>query len=174
MPELFSSFIISQILMFFAIGFDFLSMQLKERKHIYLALVFSASLISSHLFLLWKTTTWIIVLFSVLRFIVCMFSTNKKYLIIFVLLNTITLIYTFTEIYDLILYAWLTIFIIWNFQNNEKTMRKIMMIGTLLTIAYYIVIFSPMAIIAESIFLSSAVIWYYRHYVKKDITKIIN
>gem|GEM_PF-6491162 len=57
MNELFNNFFISQILMLFAIGFDFLSMQLKERKQMYLALVFSASLISIHLFLLGKTTT---------------------------------------------------------------------------------------------------------------------
>jgi len=174
MNELFNNFFISQILMLFAIGFDFLSMQLKERKQMYLALVFSASLISIHLFLLGKTTTWLIVLLSVFRFIVCMFSTNKRYLLIFILLNTIALIYTFTEIYDLILYTWLTIFIIGNFQKNEKIMRKIMMTGTTTTIMYYIVIFSPMAIIAESIFLLSAIIGYYRYYIKKEVEKLQN
>ncbi len=41
-----------------------------------------------------------------------------------------------------------------------------MMIGTATTVIYYIVIFSPMAIIAESIFLLSAIIGYYRYFIK--------
>lgn len=166
MLEFGTNFIISQILMFFAIGFDFLSMQFKERKPMYLSLVFSASLISAHLFFLGKITAGIIVMFSVFRFIVCIFTTSKKYLLVFILLNTIALVYTFTEIYDLIIYVGLTIFIIGNFQNNKKLMRQIMMIGTSLTIIYYIIIFSPMAILGESLFLFSAMIGYYRHYIK--------
>ncbi len=168
MIELGTTFIISQILMFFAIGFDFLSMQFKERKKIYLTLVFSASLISTHLFLLGKTTAGIIVFFSVIRFITCIFTTDKKYSIIFIFLNTMALIFTYTEIYDLIIYLGLTIFIIGNFQKNEKLMRLQMMVGTSLAILYYIIIFSPVAIIGETIFLFSAILGYYRHYIRKN------
>ncbi len=166
MIELTLVFILSQIAMFLAMGLDFLSLQFKKRKQIYLTLVFSASLISAHYFLLGKITAGIIVFFSVLRFITCMFTTDKKYLIIFLILNTFALIFTYTEIYDFIIYIGLFIFIIGNFQKDDKLMRKQMMIGTSLLIIYNAVIFSPMGIIAESAFLLGNIVGYYRLYIK--------
>ena len=165
------SFILSKIAMFLAMGFDFLSLQFKKRKPIYLSLVISESLISSHYFLLGKITAVVIVFFSVLRFITCYFTTNKKFLYAFLILITLTLIFTYTEIYDFIIYIGLFIFIIGNFQEDEKLMRKLMMIGTSLLIIYNSVIFSPMGIIAESSFLLSNVIGYYRHYIRNGRRK---
>ncbi len=171
MIELTLTFILSQIAMFLAMGLDFLSLQFKKRKQIYLTLVFSASLISAHYFLLNKITAGIIVFFSVLRFLTYMFTTNKKYLIIFLILNTFALIYTYTEIYDFIIYIGLFIFIVGNFQKNDKLMRKQMMVGTSLLILYNAIIFSPMGIIAEISFLLGNITGYYRHYIKKPEKK---
>ncbi|PIR81645.1 MAG: hypothetical protein COU21_02265 [Candidatus Komeilibacteria bacterium CG10_big_fil_rev_8_21_14_0_10_36_65] len=101
MPELTLTFILSQIAMLIAMGFDFLSMQYKKREYTFLCLIVSASLISTHYFLLNKTAAGVIVFISVLRFITCYFTTNKKYLFVFIGLNTIALLFTYKEIYDL-------------------------------------------------------------------------
>ena len=58
MPELSTVFILSQVAMFLAMGTDFLSLQFKKRKSIYLTLVFSAVLISSHYFFTGKDYGW--------------------------------------------------------------------------------------------------------------------
>ena len=87
MIALTSSFIASQIIVFIAMIFDFLSMQYKKREYTFLCLIVSASLISTHYFLLNRIAAGVIVFFSVLRFITCYFTTNKKYLYIFILLN---------------------------------------------------------------------------------------
>lgn len=157
--------------MFIAMGFDFLSMQYKKREHTFLCLIVSASLISAHYFLLSRVAAGIIVFFSVLRFITCYFTTDKKYLYIFILLNTLALIFTYKDAYDLIVYMGIVIFIIGNFQKDNKRMRKIMMVGTSLVIIYNLLIFSPMGIIAESSFLLSNLIGYYRHYIRKKKRK---
>jgi hypothetical protein len=162
------AFIISQIAMFIAMGFDFLSLQYKKREYTFLCLIISASLISAHYFLLNRIAAGVIVFFSVLRFITCYFTTNKKYLFIFILLNTISLFFTYKEIYDLIIYVGLVIFITGNFQKDNKLMRKLMMVGTSILIIYNGIIFSPMGIIAESSFLISNFIGYYRHYIRKN------
>ncbi|MCD4694523.1 YgjV family protein [bacterium] len=169
MPELTTPFIISQVVMFIAMGFDFLSLQFKKREYTFLCLIVSASLISTHYFLLNKTAAGIIVFISVLRFITCYFTTNKKYLILFILLNTISLFFTYKELSDLIIYVGLFIFIIGNFQANNKLMRKLMMIGTSIIVLYNAIIFSPMGFIGEGIFLVSNFIGYYRHYIRKNI-----
>ncbi len=166
MIQLTAAFIISQIAMFIAMGFDFLSLQYKKREYTFLCLIISASLISAHYFLLNKIAAGVIVFISVLRFITCYFTTNKKFLFIFIGLNTISLFFTYTEIFDLIIYAGLIVFIIGNFQKNNKLMRKLMMVGTSIIIIYNLIIFTPMGIIAESSFLISNFIGYYRHYIK--------
>jgi hypothetical protein len=153
--------------MFLAMGTDFLSLQYKKRAQTFLCLIISACLISTHYFLLHKLAAGVIVSISVLRFITCYFTTDKKYLFIFIGLNTISLFFTYTEIYDLVIYAALVIFIIGNFQEDNKLMRKIMMVGTSVAILYNVIILSPMGIIAESSFLISNFIGYYRHYLRK-------
>lgn len=166
MIQLTTAFIISQIAMFIAMGFDFLSLQYKKREYTFLCLIVSASLISAHYFLLDKTAAGVIVFISVLRFITCYFTTNKKYLFIFIALNTISLFFTYKEAADLIIYIGLIIFIIGNFQANNKLMRKLMMAGTSIIILYNLIIFTLMGIVAESSFLISNFIGYYRHYIK--------
>ena len=168
MVELTLSFIISQVAIFIAMGFDFLSLQYKKREYTFLCLVVSASLISAHYFLLNKTAAGVIVFISVLRFITCYFTTNKKYLFIFIGLNTLSLFFTYKDPTDLIIYVGLIIFIIGNFQEDNKLMRKLMMGGTSIIVLYNAIIFSPMGVIAESSFLISGFIGYYRHYMRNN------
>lgn len=151
-----------------AMGFDFLSLQYKKREHTFLCLIVSASLISAHYFLLNKTAAGVIVFISVLRFITCYFTTNKKYLFIFIALNTISLFFTYKSPTDLIIYVGLIIFIVGNFQADNKLMRKFMMGGTSIIVLYNAIILSPMGVVAEGSFLVSGFIGYYRHYVKNN------
>lgn len=166
MPDLTLPFIVSQVAMFIAMGFDFLSLQYKKREYTFLCLIISASLISAHYFLLNKIAAGVIVFISVLRFITCYFTTNKKYLFIFIALNTISLFFTYKTPSDLIIYVGLIIFIVGNFQEDNKLMRKLMMGGTSIIVLYNAIIFSPMGVIAEGSFLISGFIGYYRHYIK--------
>jgi hypothetical protein len=166
MTELSIAFIVSQILMFVAMIFDFLSLQFKKRQYTFLCLVVSASLISTHYFLLDKIAAGVIVSISVLRFITCYFTTNKKYLYFFIALNTFSLFFTYKELSDLIIYIGLIIFIVGNFQEDNKLMRKLMMVGTSVIVLYNLIIFSPMGVIAEGSFLLSGFVGYYRYYMK--------
>lgn len=162
-----TSFILSQIVIWIAMIFDFLSFQVKKREHTIFILIISAILVSLHYYLLNKTTASAIVLFSVIRFIVSYFSTNKKILLFFIFSNFIILYFTFKEYTDFIIFVWLIIFIIGNFQENNKKMRFIMMLWTTIALLYNLIIFSPMGVISEFSFLISNIIGYYRFYIKK-------
>jgi len=167
MPELTLYFILSQIAVTIAMVFDFLSLQFKKRQHTFLLLIIAASLISVQYFLLNKIAAGVIVAISVLRFITCYFTTNKKYLYIFISLNTLALFFTYKSPTDFIIYIGLVVFITGNFQENNKLMRKLMMVGTSIIVLYNFIIYSPMGVIAESSFLMSNFIGYYRHYLRK-------
>lgn len=162
-------FIISQLLMICAMFTDFFSFQFKDRKKTVIFLAISCILIWLHYFFLWKLSAWIITSISAIRYITTYFTTNKKVLILFIICNTIVLFLTYKESIDLLFYAWTTIWIIWSFQDQKhnKLMRLLMMCWTINIIIYNTLIFSPMAIATEVLFLSSNIIWYYRFYIKK-------
>lgn len=148
---------------------DIASFQFKERKKTIICFFISCVLISAHYFLLWETSAWFIVSLSAIRYIISYFSTDKRIMLVFIALNTIILSITFKELQDLIFFAWITISMIWSFQDQKhnKLMRLLMMCWTLLVITYNTIIMSPMAILTEVIFLSSNLVWYYRFYFKK-------
>ncbi|MFA6467049.1 MAG: YgjV family protein [Patescibacteria group bacterium] len=166
MPEITLLFILSQIAVFIAMIFDFLSFQFKKRKYTFVCFTISATLISTHYFLLGKSAAGVIVFISAIRFIVSYFKPNKKYLFIFIGLNTLSLLFTYKFLTDLVIYIASLVIITGNFQANDKLMRRIMMLGTSIAIVYNIIIFSPMAAIMETSFLISNFLGYYRHYVK--------
>ncbi|MBK1663513.1 hypothetical protein CKO10_03215 [Rhodospirillum rubrum] len=161
-----SYFLLSQIFVTIAILFDFLSLQYKARKKTYLCLIISASLICVHYFLLGNLAAGTLVALTVIRFIVCYYTTNKGFLLLFMLLNVVSIFLTYQSAIDLIIFTGSMIFMIGNFQKNNKLMRILMMIGTSLYLSYNIIIASPMAVVLEGLFLVSNFIGYYRHYVK--------
>jgi len=108
-------FILSQSARFLAIVFDFLSLQYKERKKLFFLLIISASLISLHYFFLGLITAGVLVMISVTRFIVCYFTTDKRLMILFLIIPTISLYFTYAHLYDFIIYVGLLVFIVGNF-----------------------------------------------------------
>ena len=178
MPDLTLPFILSQVAMFISMVFGFLCMLYKKREHTILCWLVSCILISAHYFLLNKTAAGVLIAISVLRLITCYFTTNKKYLFIFIALNTISLFFTYKTPSDLIIYAIVTILIISNFQKDNRLMRKLMIGGTSMSVVYSAIIFTPMGIIADGVFLIGGFIGYYRHYIKPSkkskSSKILN
>ncbi len=161
-----SPFLLSQVLVTVAILFDVLSFQYKARKNTYFCLIISASLVCAHYFLLDNVAAGTLVALTAVRFIVCYYTTDKRFLMLFLILNVIATFYTYQSAYDLIIFIGNIIFMIGNFQNNNKLMRVLMMIGTSLYLSYNIIIASPMAVVLEGLFLVSNFIGYYRYYIR--------
>ena len=168
MFDLALSFIISQVLEIIAMVFNFLSFQYKKRESTLLCLIASYTLIGMHYFLLNKITAGIILFLAVARLFTSYFTTNNKYMYFFLFLSISSLFFTYYNIFDIIPVIASCIMVIGVFQKNNKLMREIMMIGTSVFIVYNIIIFSPMAVLEEGIFLSSNVLGYYRHFIRKS------
>lgn len=162
-------FIASQAARLLAMVFDFLSLQYKKRQLVFLMLIISSILISSHYFLLGRIAAGIIVVISVLRFTTCYFTTDKKYLYLFLILNALAVFFQYKDVYDLIILFGMTVFITGNFQKDNKRMRKMMMVGTSAIVLYNLLIFSPIGFIGEGLFLISNFIGYYRHFIRKHV-----
>ncbi len=160
-------FILSQILVGIAFCTDLISFQFKERKKVVLFLCLSSALISTHYFLLGRNTAGLLVFISIIRFITSYFSTRKILMFSIIGLNILGFLLTYSSPLSFIILFALILITIGAFQKEDKSLRRIIMMGTCFVITYDILIFSPIAIILEISFLLSNVIGYFRFYYKK-------
>jgi len=161
-----SSFLLSQILIGIAFIFDLSSFQFRNRKHILICFTIAASLISAHFFLLGENTAGSVVALSAVRFVVSIFTTDKRLMWLFLGLILFAGIVTFDGLEDILSVSAMLLSTFSAFSAQDKKLRLFMMCGTVLMITHNILIFSPAAIILEVFFLLSNLFAYYRYYLK--------
>jgi hypothetical protein len=164
---MFSTFILSQILIGFAFAFDLASFQFKKREATLVLFFLSASLISAHFFLLGALTAGFIVAVSALRFFVGIFTTSKYPMHFFLIVILGLGLYTFDGREDFFAVITGIFGTMAAFQSNEKLLRQLMMVATGSIIIHNILIFSPAAIALEIFFLVSNLLSYWRFYLRK-------
>lgn len=160
-------FLISQLLAGVAIIADVFSFQFKERKKIIVFFMIAAICIGLHYLLLERYAAAIIIGVWIIRFFISYHRTDRYLIYVFSTLFTIITFTFYKDIYDVIILIWMTFVTIWVFQKDDKYLRQFMMCGTSCIILYNFLIFSPMWVLLESIFLWSNIVGYYRHYLKK-------
>jgi hypothetical protein len=157
----------SQLLAWFAIIADVFSFQFKERKKIIVFFMIAATCIGLHYLLLERYAAAIIIGVWIIRFFISYHRTDRYLIYVFSILFTIITYVFYKDIYDVIILIWMIFVTIWVFQKDDKYLRQFMMCGTSCIILYNFLIFSPVGILLESLFLWSNLIWYYKHYIKK-------
>ena len=161
------TFLLSQLLIGFALISDIISFQVRKREHILIFLVTSAFLIAVHYLLLGKITAGILVFLSFASFITARKTTNKKYLYFFMILYLIPILLTYDAFVDTVIFIGMYVALIARFQENDKQLRILMMVATSIIITYNALIFTPMGVLLETIFLISNIVGYYRYYVRE-------
>lgn len=160
-------FLISQLLAGIAIIADICSFQFKERKKIILFFIIAASCIALHYFLLERYVAAGIICIGIVRFFVAYHSTWKYWKYIFIgLFSAVTIVF-YKDYYDFLILLAMSLSTIASFRSDDHSLRLFMMGGTITTICYNFLIFSPVGVLLETIFLVSNVIGYYRYYIKK-------
>ena len=161
------TFLASQIFAGVAIVSDIISFQFKDRKKIIIFFMISAFTIAIHYFLLERYVAGWLLMLWIIRFFISYHSTKKYWIYIFTALFGLTTYILFKDIYDIIIFIGITFITIWVFQENDKFLRLFMMCWTISILTYNVLVFSPVGVLLEAIFLSSNLVWYYRHYLKK-------
>jgi len=160
-------FLISQILAWIAIIADIFSFQFKERKKIIIFFMIAATCIAVHYFLLERYVAGGIVCLWIIRFFVAYHSTWVYWKYIFITLFTCTTIVFYKDYYDILILIAMSLSTLASFRKDDHSLRLFMMWWTLITICYNFLIFSPIWVLLESIFLGSNLVGYWRHYIKK-------
>ena len=160
-------FLFSQIFAGIAIISDFLSFQFKERNKIIVFFLISVSFLFLHYLLLDRYTAAVIMAIGIVRYLVCFRYTQKYWKYIFIAGYIIATIIFYKDVYDLIFLVGMSLSTFAAFEIDDKSLRHYMMSATSFSILYNFLIFSPMWVLLEGLFLWSNFIWYYRHYLKK-------
>lgn len=161
------TFFVSQILATIAIVADMFSFQFKERKKIIFSFIIAAVCIGIHYMLLERYVAAGVVGIWIIRFFVAYRSTWEGWKYIFIGLFSVVTIAFYKDYYDILILLAMSLSTIASFRKDDHSLRLFMMCGTFTTICYNFLIFSPVGILLEAMFLGSNLIGYYRHYIHK-------
>ena len=161
-----SDFVLSQVLISIAIIFDVASFQCKQRHYIVGCLSVAGMLISVHFMLLSQWTGALLMITATIRYFVSIFTTHFLVKLLFVMLNITISALTYVGLVNLISLLGATFQTVAAFQDQDKTLRQLMIIGTFFWLAHNAIVGSPAAVIMELLFLLSNITAYYRFYLK--------
>jgi len=144
------------------------SQQFKQRNAVLISLAIANAFNAAHFLLLGAITGLALACIGAIRFWVATISTKTYWLVIFLTINTIATYIVFeTALLSGTSYIAATFVIASSFLKNDNHMRIFLIIGTIGWLLYGILVGSIIAIIANSVFLGSGIIGWYRYNNKK-------
>jgi hypothetical protein len=167
-----SPFWLSQLLVGIAIGTDLLSFQFKDRRHIVACLFISCLLISAHFMLLDHWTAAGLGLLAASRFLSSLFSTSKLLMAFFLVATVVVAAVTYSGLLTLLGAAGGIFGTIASFCRQDKLLRQLMLVGTILWLIHNIIAGSPLAVLMEALFISSNLVGYFRFYIRPKRQKL--
>ena len=126
-------------------------------------LCISTLLVGTHFFLLGQEAAAIVVFSSTVRFFVSIWYVRPYLWVVFSLLGCVPLIW-FHSSADIFIAAVNVLFSYATFQPTDKLLRLWMAPSIILLIGFNIHVGSPMAVLLETVFLTSNVVGYIRYY----------
>jgi len=169
-----NTYIFAQIFAFAAMVAFTWSQQCKKRRTLLLYIILGNSLNAVHFFLLGAITGTVLAVIGAIRFGVSIFSTNRIWLLLFLIINTIAAYLVFEGfLLSGTSYLAATFIIISSFLKSDHWMRVALIIGSVGWLVYGVLIGSLVAIVSNGIFLVSSIAGWYRHvYLVRSIPPI--
>jgi len=158
-------FILSQCLVAIATLLDLASFQFKQRQVILACLFSSVLLTSVHFVLLDNFSAASLMLIAALRYGYCIFARKSWVMIAFMLLSISAVLFTWQSWVSFIALSATLLQTYASFQGKDFTLRILMIVGTIGWIAHNALVFSPLAVVMETVFLVSNLVGLWRFYV---------
>ena len=162
-----SPFAVSQLLVAIAIGFDLLSFQFKERRHIIACLIVSCLLIATHFALLGHWTAMGLGLLAAVRLIASYLTTSKKVMTCFIAASILIAALTFHGVLSVLSCLGSVFGTIGSFCEDDKRLRQVLLVATSLWLVHNWLAGTPTAVLMEALFIGSNLLGYYRHYYRR-------
>ena len=164
-------FILSQCLVAVATLLDLASFQFKSRQIILMCLFSSVLLTSIHFLLLNNLSASALMLIAALRYGYCIFARKQWVMYGFMALSVFAVLITWQSWFSFIALTATLVQTYASFQSKDLLLRCLMVLGTLCWIMHNLLIFSPVAVVMETVFLLSNLLGLWRFYVNpKTVT----
>ncbi|QMW13859.1 MULTISPECIES: YgjV family protein [Pseudoalteromonas] len=157
-------FILSQCLVAIATLLDLASFQFKQRQFILACLFSSVLLTSVHFLLLDNLSAASLMLIAAVRYVYCIFARKTRMMVVFMLLSITAVSLTWYNWVSVIALAATLIQTYASFQSKDLSLRLMMVVGTLCWITHNALLFSPVAVVMETVFLLSNLVGIWRYY----------
>ncbi|MCK8128749.1 YgjV family protein [Pseudoalteromonas sp. 2CM39R] len=157
-------FILSQCLVAIATLLDLASFQFKQRQAILACLLSSVLLTSLHFMLLDNFSAASLMLIAAMRYGYCIFARKTWVMIAFMLLSISAVLFTWQSWVSFIALSATLLQTYASFQGKDFTLRILMIVGTIGWIIHNILVFSPLAVLMETVFLISNLVGLWRFY----------
>ena len=162
-----SDFLLSQLLVGVVFVFDLASFQFREKRHVLACLVFSASLMGVHFYLVEAYTASALGFIAALRFLTAMFTTSRWLLALFLGLVLGNAVLSFDGLVSVLATTGALITTTASFLASDKRFRELMVVGTAVWIVHNALAGSPGAVALEIFFMGSNMVGYYRFYLRR-------
>ncbi|TWX72912.1 YgjV family protein [Colwellia sp. C1TZA3] len=164
-------FLLSQLLVSVTLIIECWAMQLKNKNTLLAALSVSCFFNGFHYLLLNQPTAGYIFLFSSLRFLISIKFKFQWLAIASLSVSLLITVSTYSGLLSIIGFV-ATIFItVGSFSHNDKFLRSMMITGGSLWFVHNLILWTPVGILVETIFVGSSCVGYYRYYIAKKATK---
>lgn len=160
-----SDFLLSQLLVSVTLIIECLAMQLKNKNRILALLSVSCFFNGFHYLLLDQPTAGYIFLFSSIRFLI---SIKWKYQWISAASLCVSLfitVSTYVGFLSVIGFVGTIFITIGSFSTNDKFLRIMMITGGSVWLVHNVILWTPIGILVESIFVGSSIVGFYRYYI---------
>lgn len=159
-------FVIAQTLAALVVVLDVIAMQCQRRRQLLLCMSLGALLLAIHFVLLEKMTAALIMFATALRFYISIHTQSKRMGSVFAAVAVGFAVFSYEGLLSVISCAASLFATLGSFSRKDKTLRLMLIAASILWIIHNSLAKTPMAVVADLIFLTSALTGYYRYYIK--------
>jgi Bacterial inner membrane protein len=162
-----SDFILSQIIATVALVFDLSSVQMKKREHLILGQAVAASLIAAHFFVLGHNTAGAMFAVGCIRLLVSLRWQNLPVQILAYSFIILAAAYTYQNYLSIIGCGASLLMAIGAFSSSLRRLRLFFIAGSSTWLIHNTLIWTPVGIGMEALFLCSNLLGFYRFFIRK-------
>jgi hypothetical protein len=166
-----SDFLLSQLLVSITLTIECFAMQLKNKNRILALLSISCLFNGFHYLLLDQPTAGYIFLFSSIRFLIAIKWKFQWIAAASLCVSLFITIYSYIGFLSILGFIATVLITTGSFSTNDKFLRIMMIMGGILWLVHNAILWSPVGILVETVFVGSSAIGYYRYYIAGKLEK---
>ena len=158
-----SEFLLSQIIVSIGFVFDVSALQLKKRQHVLIVQALGSIFIAAHFFLLSAETAGWMFAQAALRNLLSLRWPTRAMLWVFVLIILALCAYSYDNYLSLISMVSSLLMTFGVFSRTDWQMRLLLISGGMMFLLHNLLVWTPVGIAMECLFVASGLLGYYRH-----------